>query len=249
VDVRFDSPDDPGMFPSDEWESLAALDPPYFRAAERVFGVAAKRGALSSKDRVLLEIALDALVTQLDARRLEEGIRRAAQLGVTRDEAVCVLELVAVIGMHSVTVGMPVLAEEADCANGPKRLSPHQANLAHAFETRRLRPRPLDPMFESILRLDPDYFERFIEFIDVPWREEVLDPRVKHLISIAIDVACTHLYVDGIRRHVREALSLGVTVGEIVEVIELASATGLRTLRAGLPVVAAVYGNDAIEGG
>jgi alkylhydroperoxidase/carboxymuconolactone decarboxylase family protein YurZ len=221
--------------------ALAGLDPEYFDAAERILAYPDERGALSGRDRALLDIAFDALVTQLDVQSLRRRIERAAELGVTRDEVTCVLEIVAVIGMHSVSVGVPVLAEELETANASPPVTPRHTEIASRFETSGLRPRPLEPMYEAILRLDPDYFERFVAFIDVPWREDVLDPRIKHLVCIAIDVACTHLYVEGIRRHVREALALGVTAAEIFEVVQLASATGLRTLRAGLPIVTAVF--------
>jgi alkylhydroperoxidase/carboxymuconolactone decarboxylase family protein YurZ len=219
---------------------LRSLDPEYAAAAGRLFGYPDERRALSERDRVFVDISLAALVTQLDEEALRESIGRAKELGVTREEVACVVELVAVIGLHSVSTGVPVLAAELE----PAPLTPRQAELAHAFETRGRRPRPLESMYESILRLDPDYFERFTEFIDVPWREDVLDSRIKQLVSIAIDVACTHLYVEGARRHVREALALGVTPAEILEVIQLASATGLRTVAAAAPIVAELYGED-----
>jgi hypothetical protein len=50
--------------------------------------------------------------------------------------------------------------------------------------------------------------------------------------------------VEGIRRHVREALALGVTGAQILEVIQLASRTGLRTLEAAAPLVAATFDNE-----
>jgi alkylhydroperoxidase/carboxymuconolactone decarboxylase family protein YurZ len=225
-------------------EAMRSLDPTYLDAASDLFGYPRERRALSEGDRAFIEVALDALITQFDASRLRRSIREAAQLGATRYEVLCVLEIAAVIGLHSLSTGVPVLGEELYSDESPPPLTARQREIAHRFESRGLRPRALEAMYESILRLDPDYFERFVGFIDVPWREDVLDPRVKQLVCIAIDVACTHLYVDGIRRHIREALALGVTADEILEVIQLASATGLRTLEASLPILAEVYEGD-----
>jgi alkylhydroperoxidase/carboxymuconolactone decarboxylase family protein YurZ len=224
-----------------DWDSVVAMDPDYFDAAERLFGYPHERRKLPVKEQALLEMALDALVTQLDERRLPSAIGRAIDAGATRDEILCVLEIVVVIGLHSCTVAIPVLCEELYGDDGPPPLTPAQVKVARRFETSELRPRPLDAMFGSILRMDLDYFERFVTFVDVPWRPGVLDERFKHLVCIAIDVACTHLYVDGIRRHVRAALELGVTPEEILEVIQLASSTGLRTLRSALPVIAPLF--------
>jgi alkylhydroperoxidase/carboxymuconolactone decarboxylase family protein YurZ len=224
-----------------EWDSIVAIDRDYFDAGERLFARPYERRALDTKEHALLEVALDALVTQLDEARLPESIERATDAGATRDEILCVLELVAVIGLHSCTVAIPVVCEELYGPDGPPPLTPAQAEIAHRFETSERHARPLDAMFGAILRLDSDYFERFVKFVDVPWRHGVLDERLKHLVCIAIDVACTHLYVDGIRRHVRALLALGVSPEEILEVIQLASATGLRTLRAALPVIAPLF--------
>ncbi len=224
-----------------DWEALVALDHGYFDLAERLYGYPDERRALGEKERVLIELALHAMVTQLDDAQVERTIRRAADLGATRDEVVCVLELVAVLGLHSSSVGIPVLHDELASADALSPLTPEQEDAKRRFETCGPRPRPVDAMYGAILHVDAEYFERFAAFIDVPWRDDVLDPRLKHLVSIAIDVACTHLYVEGIHRHVREALALGVTGAEILEVIQLASATGLRTLKVGLPIAAAVF--------
>src|SRR5688500_6449213 len=77
-----------------DWDAVVALDRRYFAAAERLLRYPDERRALSQKDRALIELAFDALVTQLDETRLEEDIRRAAESGATRDEVVCVIEII-----------------------------------------------------------------------------------------------------------------------------------------------------------
>jgi len=220
-----------------------ALDPDFFDVCERLFDRPAQVAALTVKDRALVEMALAALVTEIDSRALEGAARSAAAARATEAEVVAVLEIVSVVGLHSCSVGIPVLVEELRRRGewDGSALTGRTAEVARRFESSGPRPRPIAGMYEEILRLDCDYFELFTDFIDVPWRNPALDPRLGQLVCIAIDTACTHLYVDGLHRHVREALHLGVSREEILEVIQLASVTGLKTLDVALPIVRAVF--------
>lgn len=64
----------------------------------------------------------------------------------------------------------------------------------------------------------------------------------KELIYCAFDCAATHLYVSGLKEHMRNALRYGVTVEQVLEVLELATPLSLHTLNVAIPVVAEVYG-------
>jgi alkylhydroperoxidase/carboxymuconolactone decarboxylase family protein YurZ len=61
---------------------------------------------------------------------------------------------------------------------------------------------------------------------------------VKELILIAANVATTHLYAPGARRHMQNALKLGATREEILEVIELVSVLGIHAANMGVPILA-----------
>jgi alkylhydroperoxidase/carboxymuconolactone decarboxylase family protein YurZ len=93
------------------------------------------------------------------------------------------------------------------------------------------------PVFEGILELDPDFLQAYIEFSSVPWRSGPLEPKVKELIYITVDVAATHLYEPGVRSHIRAALSHGATAAEIMEVIELSSTLGIHAAVVGVPIL------------
>ena len=84
------------------------------------------------------------------------------------------------------------------------------------------------PLWDSVLDLDPDYFEAYLRLSEIPWRRGRLDPKVKELLYIAVDVVTTHLYEPGIRIHMRNALALGATESELMEVLELSSLIGLE---------------------
>ena len=64
----------------------------------------------------------------------------------------------------------------------------------------------------------------YLDFQDGPAREGHLEPKVREFIYIAIDGAVSHLYERGLRRHIEDALRLGATKEEVLQVIMLATA-------------------------
>ena len=91
--------------------------------------------------------------------------------------------------------------------------------------------------WDGLLTLDADFFEAYLAFSGVPWRNGPLEPKVKELIYIAIDAATTHLYEPGLRQHIRNALGYGATKEEIMEVLELVSVLGIHACTLGVPVL------------
>ncbi len=75
---------------------------------------------------------------------------------------------------------------------------------------------------------------------DGPWRNGALEPRHKELIYIAVDASATHLYLPGLRQHIRNALGHGATREEILEVFELVSVLGIHACTEGAPILAEV---------
>jgi alkylhydroperoxidase/carboxymuconolactone decarboxylase family protein YurZ len=66
----------------------------------------------------------------------------------------------------------------------------------------------------------------------------VLEPKVKELVYIAFDAAATHLYVPGLKLHMRNAVRLGATAEEITEVLEIVSVIGIHAATVGVPILA-----------
>ncbi|WP_408886981.1 carboxymuconolactone decarboxylase family protein [Limobrevibacterium gyesilva] len=59
-----------------------------------------------------------------------------------------------------------------------------------------------NPMWDSVLRAVPEYFEAFLNFSSVPYRRGPLAPKTKELISIAVNAAMTHMYEPAVRAHI-----------------------------------------------
>ena len=94
--------------------------------------------------------------------------------------------------------------------------------------------------WEAVVRLDPDFLEAYLRFSAVPWRHGPLPPKVKEFIYIAIDANATHMYLPGVRQHIKAALDHGATGAEIMEVLELTATLGIHAMNVGMPVLAEV---------
>ena len=92
-------------------------------------------------------------------------------------------------------------------------------------------------VWDELLCLDEDFFEVYSNFISVPWKSGTLEPKVKELINIAISSSPTHLSVPATRIHIQNALRLGATSEEILEVLKVVSILGMHTCAVGVPLM------------
>jgi alkylhydroperoxidase/carboxymuconolactone decarboxylase family protein YurZ len=69
-------------------------------------------GVLDPKTIEFLAIAVDASCTHLYAPGVRRHIAKALELGATVEEITAVLQLTSVLGIHSLSVGAPILLEE-----------------------------------------------------------------------------------------------------------------------------------------
>ena len=214
-------------------ETMLEVDPDFFESYLRLSAVPWRTGSLEPKVKEFVYIAIDGAATHMYEPGLRQHIRLALELGATREELLEVLQLTSTLGIHSCTVGVPVLLEAlGDPPAQP--LSERQQALKADFEAKRGY---WHPFWDGLLQLDPDFFEAYLGFSSLPWTQGVLEPKVKELIYTAFDASATHMYVPGLRQHVENALAYGATPAEIMEVFELASVIGIHTCMLGLPIL------------
>jgi len=105
------------------WEVIAELDGAWLEQFLAMGVAPLASGALDPKTWELIAIAVDASCTHMYAPGVRRHIRRALALGATREEILAVLQAVAVLGIHSVALGAPILVEElaARAAKGRQR--------------------------------------------------------------------------------------------------------------------------------
>lgn len=218
------------------WDSLLSLDEDFFEAYLNFSSVPWKSGPLEPKVKEFVYIAVDAAATHLYEPGIRQHIKQALALGATSAEIMEVLELTATLGIHACNIGVPILVEELEAAGNPidRQLDDRRKRSQAEFERKRGY---WHPFWDDMLVLDPDFFDSYTQFSSVPWVSGTLEPKVKELIYTAFDVAATHLYVKGLRLHIRNALDYGATREEVLEVIELASVIGIHSCTVGVPIL------------
>ncbi|MBP6725450.1 MAG: carboxymuconolactone decarboxylase family protein [Halioglobus sp.] len=99
---------------TDNWDTIAELDPEWMEKFMQM-GMHAmmKKSGLDALTWEFIAIAVDASCTHMYAPGTRRHIRKALELGATTDQVMAVLEGVAVLGLHSVAMGAPILKEEA----------------------------------------------------------------------------------------------------------------------------------------
>ena len=91
---------------------LLRLNPDFFEAYWNFSAVPWRKGALSPKMKEFIYIAIDASTTHLFGPGLRLHNRNALKYGATKEEIMEVLECVSVLGIHTCTLGVPILVEE-----------------------------------------------------------------------------------------------------------------------------------------
>lgn len=231
----------------DAWERILELDADFLRAYLNWAAVPARRRALDRKVRELVLVAVDTAATHLYVPGIRQHIRSALELGSSADELMEVLELTSTLGIHACNVGVQLLTEvltEEGLRPGPAQLAERQQALKAQFIDSRGY---WHESWDGMLELDPELFAAYLDFSALPWRSGVLEPKVKEFIYIAFDASATHLYAPGLKLHMRNAVRLGATMAEILEVLELASLVGMHAATVGAPILAGeqrVIGQD-----
>ena len=71
---------------------------------------------LDAKTIEFIAIAVDASCTHMYAPGVRRHIRKALELGATQEEITAVLQLTSVLGIHTMSLGAPILQEELAAA-------------------------------------------------------------------------------------------------------------------------------------
>lgn len=231
------------------WESMLRLDPEFLFSYLRLSAVPWQKNHLPDKTKELIYLAIDANATHMYLPGVRAHIKSALDLGATQQEIMEVLELSATLGIHAMNIGVPVLTEvlqEKGMRADATPLGDYQQRLKDEFVSTRGY---WHSFWDEILELDPEMFAAYTEFSSVPWRSGTLEPKVKEFVYIAFDTAATHLYVKGLKLHIENAIGLGATTQEILEVMEIASVLGIHGVLAAAPILEAELASRAAGAG
>ena len=94
------------------WEPSYELDPAWTEKFMTMGLAPMLKGALDAKTIEFIAIAVDASCTHMYAPGVRRHIQKALDLGATKQEITAVLQLTSVLGIHTMSLGAPMLLEE-----------------------------------------------------------------------------------------------------------------------------------------
>jgi alkylhydroperoxidase/carboxymuconolactone decarboxylase family protein YurZ len=106
------------------WDPFYALDAAWTEKFIAMGVTPMRSGVLDAKTIEFIAIAVDASCTHMYAPGVRRHIRRALELGATREEIAAVLQCVSVLGIHAMSLAAPILLEDPaarDSAAAPTR--------------------------------------------------------------------------------------------------------------------------------
>ena len=106
------------------WDEAAALDAQWIEKFLAMGLHPVASGLIDAKTFELIAIAVDASCTHMYSPGVKRHIAKALDLGATPEEIMAVLQLVAVLGIHSVALGTPHLVDEMTARGMPVPAAP-----------------------------------------------------------------------------------------------------------------------------
>lgn len=217
-------------------ESMIRLDPEWVERYLAFVCAPNQGGRIDMRLTQLIYVAIDAVPSHLYPKGIGTHSQLALKLGATPEQVIETLEIAGSLTELTPAIALPILAEEL-AARGESVGQSDDGELAEKFE-------PISDSRPEWLKiaasLGPACAEALVDLIAHPWRREALPAKERELIAIACNASPAVLCAEGTRRHIRNALKLGVSGEEIAEVIYLASGTGIHSLAVGAPVLVEV---------
>jgi alkylhydroperoxidase/carboxymuconolactone decarboxylase family protein YurZ len=99
------------------WEPFAELDSAWTEKFMSMAMAPMLSGVLDPKTVEFLAIAVDASCTHMYGPGVRRHVRKALELGATKEEITAVLQCVSVLGIHSMSIGAPILLDELASAS------------------------------------------------------------------------------------------------------------------------------------
>lgn len=229
---------------TDGYEAALRSDAEFFDRFRRLVSATAEPGVLEPKVRDLILVAVNNAPTHLERDAVRIHIENAFDHGATYCEVRQVIQLSSAQGVHTMTEGVPILLEEAEIDAATEAPLAEQERARETFERERDY---WSDFWEDVARLDPAFLEAYSAYSAYPRTGGPLDEKTYEFVTIAEDAATTHLYLDGLRLHIRNAIEAGASVAELLEVLELVSVIGLKSLGAGSEILAEVAEEQGID--
>ncbi|WP_311215029.1 MULTISPECIES: carboxymuconolactone decarboxylase family protein [unclassified Arthrobacter] len=200
-----------------------------FEVASNYWRTPMKSAHLEPRMKELILLGMHASATSLNTDAVERHIKRAMAAGATAGEVIDVLMTIVAVANHALYFSVPILQDEL----AKRGDQPDDEGLSAAFEEAKqafIDSRGFwNADREAIAKLMPDYYDALDAVSTESWNNGKLSTKEREFICIGIDSTVTHNYEIGLRRHIRNALDLGATRDEILEIFQLAGLLGLES--------------------
>lgn len=215
-------------------DGLIQWSPNFLRAYLAFQSAPWRSNHLEPKVREFIYIAVDGAVTHLYDSGMRRHMEHALAAGATREEILQVVLLTASAAAHAThDMGFRILEEEMPQAFAAP-LDAQQEAMKRAYVA---AVGSWPQAGDGVLKVAPDFAEGFFGYRQAAWEAGPLPAKIKELILMAVNASPALLYADGVRRHMRGAISAGASAGEIAEALQLASAIAVHTCTYGVPGV------------
>lgn len=216
-------------------DTLEQWDPEWTAACVQMSTNPWTSGVLSRKLVELISLGLNVACTNLNSDGMRRHTRAALGVGATRDEILFVIKAGALMSIHALATGAPILAEEAQAA-GVKPAPRSTAVATPACDAMKAMGQ-WNAVWDPLVALDPKWFDEFMAAAAATYKTCPLPPKELELLSIACDASYTHMYAPGTHRHIKRAFAAGATMEEIVEVLKLCVVQGVQACNLGVPIL------------
>lgn len=218
------------------FDRLQTLDPSW-SIAWKALEEQSVGASLDPKLVALIRLNIDVTATHLYAPGVQRHIQTALDAGATRAEIMAVFKLAAVIGIHALALGIPILEKEL----ARKGVSDEAIAKPHTPVTDLVRSKGMfNPLWETLSHWDPVWLERFLAMGLPLWTDGVLPPLWIEYLCISGDAAITHMYSHGTQRHIDAALALGASREQVLDVLKIVSLQGIEAMELALPLMDAI---------
>jgi alkylhydroperoxidase/carboxymuconolactone decarboxylase family protein YurZ len=214
--------------------AMQQFDSVWTEQYSRAFSNPWKNGILPLKTIELICVGLNAACTNMQEHSTRRHIRAALEAGASREEILMVLKMGSVMSIHSVSLGAPILLEEARAAD----VAPLMKDIATPACDKMKKLGQWNIAWDPFFNLDPLWTDEVMTCAVGIYSGGIMSPKLVELLSIAFDASITHMYAPGTRRHIKGALNAGATVEEVMEVLKVCVAFGMESCKLGSEVLA-----------
>ena len=130
-------------------------------------------GVLDAKTIEFLAIAVDASCTHMYGPGVRRHIRKALELGATKEEITAVLQCISVLGIHTMSLGAPILQEELAAQRAPPATSEPPERTPMQFLDDSLLPENQQPLVIQVAPYGPEFLPGDSDDIPVTMDEQV----------------------------------------------------------------------------